>query len=228
MAYDKSLAVFSPDGRLIQVEYAQQSSEHGSLVVFAVGSDHISLSLEKRTTNKMLLDEEIQKLVTIDSELGIYMTFSGLTPDSYVIISRARLICRNYRYSTGEDITLTQLVERIGEFKQRFTIEGGKRPFGIRSVVVGFEDGYPHAYIVEPDGNFSEYRGGAIGQKCVKVMEFLENIKEDGIDPVDMTLRGLAEVVQGDINKVSSYIISQKGIEKVKNEIVKEYFNNTQ
>jgi 20S proteasome subunit alpha 4 len=161
----------------------------------------------------MLRDEDDQKLVLIDSDQNFYMSFSGLAPDSHVIIEQARIICRNYRYNNGEDITLHQLASHLSDVKQKYTIMGGKRPFGIRSVLFGFEEGKAKAYIVEPDGNYSEYKGGAIGQKCGKVMEYLE--RRDSGDALSLSVGGLLEVVQSDANKMSSFRIYEDRIERV-------------
>lgn len=210
MSYEERLAVFSPDGRLIQVEHAQKASEQGSLVVFSVDSDSISVSIERKSTNKLLVEET--KLIPINEAQGIWMSYSGLKPDAYLITDIARLICRSYKTTTGEDMTIDQMARTLSDYKQRYTVVYNQRPFGVRTVLFGFNPA-PVAYILEPDGNFSEFYGGAIGQRSQKVVEYLENACRD--DAVRATVLGLMEVVQTDLNKISSFVISRDGYTQV-------------
>lgn len=222
MGFEEQLAVFSPDGRLIQVEYAQQASEQGSLVVFAVDSEKISVSVERKSTNKLLVEHT--KLIPISEVLGIWMSYSGLKPDTYLIVNAARMICRNHKINTGEDITIDQLARHLSDYKQRYTVVYHQRPFGVRTVLFGF-DPKPTAYILEPDGNFSEFYSGAIGQKSQKVCEYLENAPRD--DLVRYTVLGLMEVVQSDLNKILSYVITKKGYEEVSKSSVVEIIGSS-
>jgi 20S proteasome subunit alpha 4 len=218
MSYENALGIFSPDGRLIQVEYAQQASEQGSLVVFVVGEDLIAIAIERKSMNEMLIEQP--KLIEVDPVQGIWMSFSGLKPDSYLAISHVRALCRNYKISTGEDMSIDQLASRLGSFKQRYTLDGDCRPLGLRSVLFGFSP-EPRVFVVEPDGNFSRYRKGAVGQKSQRVCEYLEG--SDERDPVRESVLGLVEVVQSDINKVSSYVLRREGCSRVESERIGSY-----
>lgn len=216
MVYESALGVFSPDGRLIQVEYAQQASEQGSLVVYTSDESSICVSLERRTQNKMLVEDT--KLFLIDQDQNIWMSYSGLKPDSYLVIEKARALCRNYKYACGEDMTTDQLAAKLSEYKQKYTLESKQRPLGLRTVLFGFEE-YPKLFVVEPDGNFSEFRSGAVGQKSQKVCEYLEKADEEG-DLVRRSIAGMVQVVQTDVNKVSSYILDANGCMKVDDDVV--------
>lgn len=222
MEYESALGIFSPDGRLIQVEYAQNASEQGSLVSFAYDEEKISVSMEKKIMNKMIIEEP--KIIPIDKKLGIWMSFSGLKPDSYLVVNQARLICRNYKYSTGEDIRLSQLASKLCDYKQGFTLDSRRRPLGLRTVLFGFEP-KPKIFIVEPDGNFSEFTGGALGQKCHKVLEHFEKGMSD--DVVKDTILGLVEVIQSDLNKIISFVITKEGCKEVDSSIVSDIINST-
>ncbi|KAM0672187.1 subunit alpha of proteasome [Ordospora colligata] len=215
MGFEEQLAVFSPDGRLIQVEYAQQASEQGSLVVFAVGSEEIVVSLERKTGNRLLIEEP--KMFMINEAQGIWMSYSGFKPDAYLVMNVARMICTSYKSSTGEDITIDQLARRVGEYKQRYTVVYHQRPFGVRTVLFGLS-AKPIAYVIEPDGNFSEFYCGAIGQKSQKVCEYLE--KEERSDLVRLTILGLMEVVQSDPNKISTFVISKEECKRVECSVI--------
>lgn len=217
MGFEEQLAVFSPDGRLIQVEYAQQASEHGSLVVFGTGREQISVSIERKSGNKLLMEEE--KVFLISEPQGIWMSYSGFKPDAYLVMNMARMICFSYKNSTGEDMTIDQLARQLSEYKQRYTVVYHQRPFGVRTVLFGLVPS-PAAYVLEPDGNFSEFSSGAIGQKSQKVCEYLE--KEGSEDLVRGTILGLMEVVQSDPNKISCFVITRGGCERVPESTIME------
>lgn len=221
MGFEEQLAVFSPDGRLIQVEYAQQASEHGSLVVFGVDSEKISVSIERKSGNKLFLEEE--KVFLLNEAQCIWMSYSGFKPDAYLVMNVARMICLSYKISTGEDIAIDQLARKLSKYKQRYTVVYHQRPFGVRTVLFGFEPS-PVAYIIEPDGNFSEFFCGAIGQKSQRVCEYLE--KKEKEDLVKLTILGLMEVVQSDPQKISSFVLSKKGCERVKDSTIMGVINS--
>ncbi|CAD25637.1 26S PROTEASOME SUBUNIT ALPHA-4 [Encephalitozoon cuniculi GB-M1] len=221
MGFEEQLAVFSPDGRLIQVEYAQQASEQGSLVVFGVDSEKISVSIERKSGNRLLLEEE--KLFPISESQKIWMSYSGFKPDAYLVMNVARMICFSYKNSTGEDIAIDQLARMLSEYKQRYTVVYHQRPFGVRTVLFGLEP-RPVAYVLEPDGNFSEFFCGAIGQKSQKVCEYLE--KGEKGDLVRLTILGLMEVVQSDPNKMSSFVLSRRGFERVEGSTIMDVISS--
>lgn len=212
MEYDNAQGIFSPDGRLFPVEYAQQASEQGSLVVFSTSSDKVCVSIEQKSHNKMLIEQN--KLYKIDT--GIYYTYSGLKPDALKILNHAILICRNYKLKTGEDISIEKLAYDLSVYKQTYTVKSSMRPFGVRSIVMS----HRCVFIVEPDGNFSEYRSGAVGQKSVKICEYLEKCENE--DLVYRSVSGLGLVVQSDKNKIKSYLIEKDGVRDVEESVVKE------
>nr|XP_013180847.1 unnamed protein product [Papilio xuthus] len=215
MEYEQTLGIFSPDGRLIQVEYAQQASEQGSLVVFSSVSGKICVSIEVKSQNKMLVDS--MKLFKVDTDQNIWLSYSGLKPDSDKVLECARLICRNNKLRTGEDISIDKLAYELSKFKQKYTLGGDMRPLGIRTVLF-YVGSSTKIIIVEPDGNYSEWTSGAVGQKSVKVCDFIEKYKSD--DVVDISVSGLGTVVQSDKNKIMSYLIQKDGIKTVDSETI--------
>lgn len=212
MEYDNAQGVFSPDGRLFPVEYAQQASEQGSLVVFSGDSEKVCVSIEMKSHNKMLIEQN--KLHKIDD--GIFYTYSGLKPDALKILQHAILICRNYKLKTGEDISIEKLAYDLSVYKQAYTVNASMRPFGVRSIILN----NTNVFIVEPDGNFSEYKCGAVGQRSVKICEYLEKCESDDI--IYRSVSGLGLIVQSDKNKIKSFIVDKCGIKEVDEEIVKD------
>lgn len=217
MTYNEAIAVFSPDGRLMQVEYAQHASNQGGLITFA-SSDYISISIEIRQPS---LGCSPPKLVCVDPDQGFYIAFSGLISDSYLVVGYAQAICRNYILENDEPIDLDILAYKLAQFKQRFTIEGGKRPFGLRSILFGMQCG-PEIYIVEPDGNWCEYDRGAIGSRWEKVIDF---IKDSNRCPLKTTLNGMLQVVQSDKAKIESFKLYRDRLERISESEFQECVN---
>lgn len=206
--YDRALSVFSPDGRIFQVEYAQLASERGATVVFASTRDTISVAIEKRLDHKLKILSDGDKFKEVEE--NIYLSFAGIWPDSLVIVKKAVSICRNFSLHTGEKIDLRQLSLLLSDFIQAYTIKGGMRPFGIKIVLFGFVEEEPLISLLEPDGNYSFYKGGSIGQKNEKAIEELESCFREGLSAEECTVRTLISVAQKDAKKMTVYVINKE------------------
>ncbi|KAG0417808.1 Proteasome subunit alpha type-7 [Dictyocoela roeselum] len=204
MTYEQSLAVFSPNGRLIQIEYAQKASDQGSLVTFSIEQDCIHLYIERKNIDPLL--DANSKFYVVDH--NIYLSYSGLTPDADVLVSEARLVCRNYKLRCGLDCDVGKVAGYMGDFMQRHTIEGRRRPFGARILLLGFANG-PRAYVVEPDGNCVEYVAGAIGAKSEEAVKILENEKDN------RAYKAISSFVKGEKGLIQSFKITEKGVESL-------------
>ncbi|OAG29621.1 2S proteasome subunit alpha 4 [Nematocida displodere] len=204
--YDQALSVFSPDGRIFQVEYAQLASERGSPVIFFSDGKTIAVAIEKRSESKHKILSDLDKFREV--ETGIYLTFAGIWPDSLILIDEAIMIARAYAYNTGEKIDIKKLALELSDYVQKYTITGGYRPFGIKMVLFGFAEGVPVITLIEPDGNYAMYRGGAIGQKSEKATEELE--KHLDLPPTTAVARVLYTVAQKDPKKMSLYEITPR------------------
>jgi 20S proteasome subunit alpha 4 len=204
--YDRALSIFSPDGRIFQVEYAQLASERGSIVVFLAGKDEIAVAIEKRMDSKLRIVEDTEKFREVED--GIYLTFAGLWPDSLLLRNTAIEICRSFAVHPGEKITLEKLSLLLSDYVQRFTIKGGMRPFGAKIVLLGFNGEGPLISLIEPDGNYSFYRAGAIGQKSEKASEELEKNAE--MAPLSAVVKTVAAVAQKDPAKMSVFAINRE------------------
>ncbi|KAI5190719.1 20S proteasome subunit alpha 4 [Nematocida minor] len=204
-AYSRALSIFSPDGRIFQVEYAQLAAERGSPVIFYSDGSTISVAIEKRaeSKHKILTDEDKFKEV----ETGIFLTFAGVWPDSLVIIDRAAFIAREYSYRIGEKIDIMKLSLELSDFVQRYTITGGYRPFGVKIVLFGFYNNEPVISMIEPDGNYSMYKGGAIGAKSERAVQ--ELVKDPSLSPTIAVAKALFTVAQKDANKMTLFEISK-------------------
>uniref|UniRef100_A0A8C2MM34 Proteasome subunit alpha type n=1 Tax=Cricetulus griseus TaxID=10029 RepID=A0A8C2MM34_CRIGR len=210
MSYDRAITVFSPDGHLFQVEYAQEAVKKGStargLRGRAHGEDIVVLGVEKKSVAKLQDERTVRKICALDD--NVCMAFaasalvSGLTADARIVINRARVECQSHRLTVEDPVTVEYITRYIASLKQRYTQSNGRRPFGISALIVGFDfDGTPRLYQTDPSGTYHAWKANAIGRGAKSVREFLEkNYTDDAIETDDLTIKlvikALLEVVQ--------------------------------
>ncbi|KKF96246.1 Proteasome subunit alpha type-4 [Ceratocystis platani] len=189
-----------PDGHVFQVEYASEAVKRGTCAVGVKGKDVVVLGCEKRSAMK-LQDTRItpSKLGLLDNH--VCLAFAGLNADARILVDKARIEAQSHRLTVEDPVTIEYITKYVAGVQQRYTQSGGVRPFGISTLIVGFDKGseVPRLYQTEPSGIYSAWKANAIGRSSKTVREFLERNYKDDMDrdaTVRLAIKSLLEVVQ--------------------------------
>ena len=179
MAYDRAITVFSPDGRLFQVEYAREAVKRGTTTVGIKYKDGVVLLVEKRVGSRLVEPDSIEKVFKIDDNVGC--ATSGLVADARALVDRARVECKTNRFNYGEQMPIEALVKKLCDFKQSYTQYGGVRPFGTALLVAGVDEYGAHLYETDPSGAMTSYKAIGIGAGRNEVSDIFEEGYKEGM-----------------------------------------------
>ncbi|CAG9801863.1 unnamed protein product [Chironomus riparius] len=226
--YDRAVTVFSPDGHLLQVEYAQEAVHKGSTAVGVRGKTSVVLCVEKKSVAKLQEDRTVRKICLLDNH--VVMAFAGLTADARILINRAQIECQSHKLNVEDPVTIEYITRYIAQLKQKYTQSNGRRPFGLSCLIGGFDlDGTPHLFQTEPSGIYYEWKANATGKSAKTVREFLEKFytpeaveTEEGA--VKLAIKALLEVVQsGQKNLEVAIMRNDKPMQMLDAESIEKY-----
>lgn len=180
MAYDRGITVFSPDGRLFQVEYAREAVKKGTTTIGLKYEGGVALIVDKKVSSKLVEPASIEKIYDIDEHIGC--ATSGLVADARILVEEARKSAQVHKITYGENISVEMLVKKICDYKQNYTQYGGARPFGTAMLMAGIDDMGISLFETDPSGALVSYRATCIGSGRPAVMDILEKEYEDGMD----------------------------------------------
>ncbi len=201
MGYDRAITMFSPDGRLLQVEYAKKTVKQGSTAIGLVCSDGVLLVTDKRIVDPLVVTDAIEKIFQIDDHIGC--TASGIISDARVLIERAQLKAQQHQVTYDEQIDSLTVTKNMCDLMQLCTQSGGLRPFGVSILVAGIDADGPKLFQTDPTGIFFQYYAVAIGEGEEGVLEHLHKKYKSSMtiqEGLKVCVDALKDVLDEDFN----------------------------
>lgn len=204
--YDRAITVFSPDGRLFQVEYAREAVKRGTTSIGIKCSEGIVLAVDKRTTSNLVEATSIEKIFKIDEHIGA--ATSGLVADARALVERARVEAQINKITYSEPIRVDSLSKKLCDMLQMYTQNGGVRPFGSALIIGGVYDGSCKLFETDPSGALIEYKATAIGSGRSAAMDIFEDQYKD-----DMNLNDAIKLALTAINEATEHETTANNVE---------------
>ena len=181
MGYDRTSAIFSPDGHLLQVEYAEKTVRLGSSSLGMVASDGVVIIVDKKIKDRLMVTDSSAKIFEIDSHIAA--TGAGILSDARVLLERAQVLAQQHKVTYDSPVDTESLVKEIANVKQAYSQYGGARPFGVALLFAGLDqDDKKSIYVTDVTGNYFGYKATAIGENDEKIKEMLRKDYKETLD----------------------------------------------
>ena len=178
MGYDRTATMFSPEGHLLQVEYAEKTVRLGSSSIGMVCVDGVFIIADRRNEDKLIVKQSANKVIEVDRH--IVMSTAGITSDARVLIERAQVLAQQHRVTYDSPVEPESVIKDLSNMKQQFTQYGGARPFGVSIMLAGINGKKPELFTSDVTGNYFGYYANSIGENDDKIKEKLrEKYKKD-------------------------------------------------
>jgi len=169
--YDRAITVFSPDGRLYQVEYAIETVRRGTIAVGVKSKEGIVIAVEEKP-RKLQISDVAQKIFQIDDHVGV--AAAGYIPDARSQVDNARFFSQSNKLVYDEAVEVETIAKHLADQSQQYTQYAGVRPFGVSLILGGVVNNTPQLYLTDPSGTYISYDAIAIGSGSDQVTDFLE------------------------------------------------------
>jgi proteasome alpha subunit len=202
MGYDRSITMFSPDGRLLQVEYAKKTVRQGSTALGLACKDGVVLIADKRIVGKLVIADTVEKVFQID--IHVAATAAGIISDARVLVERAQVKAQQHHVTYDSGVSVLSVVKDMSDLCQFTTQSAGLRPFGVSLLVAGVDDdGVPKLFLTDPTGIFFQYRAAVIGEGEVDIEKVLQKKYKNTMtvdEAAALGVKALADHVGAELN----------------------------
>ena len=223
MGYDRAITMFSPDGRLLQVEYAKKTVRLGNTAIGMVCRDGVLLVTDKRIVDKLVVPEAIEKIFKIDDH--IMATAAGIISDARVLVEQGQVRAQQHRITYDAPVDTVSIVKHICDIKQICTQSGGLRPFGVSLLIAGVDEGGKKLFETDPTGIFYQYKATVIGEGEPEIEEMLHKEYKETInieEGLKLCIKALKKVLDQNLNAERIDAAYIKDDEKVMKKFLKE------
>lgn len=231
LGYDRSLTIFSPDGRLYQVEYANEAVRRGASCIGLVASDGVVIIAQRKIDfqqKKLLAPQGLNKIFAVDDE--ILISGAGLLGDLQWLVTYSRLQTQNLILTYGEATSPEMLVKNLANLMLLHTQIAGYRPWGVSLILAGNYRNMPQIFLIEPSGSYWRYNGLALGESMVELNEYLEknyNVENNLEQQISLGINAFKHV-NPNINEhqleIVQVAVGQKIFSRLSEEFIKTYF----
>jgi proteasome alpha subunit len=183
-AYDRAITVFSPDGRLFQVEYAMELVNRGATIMGIQCAEGVILASEENI--EPLEEAEYSwKIFKVDEHVGAAIV--GLSSDARILIDQARIYAQSNKLTYDEPIDVEVVTKRICDIQQMYTQHAGVRPFGVSLIFGGVDKTGSHVFGTHPSGTYRGYKATALGAGRETVLAVLKDEYRDDLNLEECT-----------------------------------------
>jgi len=230
--YDRAITVFSPDGRLYQVEYAIETVRRGTIAVGVKCKDGIVIAVEEKP-RKLQISDTAQKIFQIDDHVGV--AAAGYIPDARSQVDNARFFSQSNKMIYDEPVEVETIAKHLADQCQQYTQYAGVRPYGVALILGGVVNKSPQLYLTDPSGTYISYDAIAIGSGSDQVTDFLEKTYKDDLSLDNAAILATAGIYLSSDDKEGtshirmSYIKTETGLyELVSDEQIVNYAKTAQ
>ena len=171
-AYDRAITIFSPEGRLYQVEYALELVKRGAPVVGVACPEGAVLAANETPESDLEDPEYFRKIFQLDDHVA--SAIAGLSSDARVLIDQARVFCQSNKFLYDEPVDIEVLARRLGDLAQVYTQHAGVRPFGVSMIIAGYDATGSRVLTTDPSGAYRGFKATAVGRKNDEANKLLE------------------------------------------------------
>lgn len=228
--YDMTPTMYSPDGRIYQVEYAMETVKRGTLALGIKTKEGVIMAVEEKPRT-LQTSNITQKIFQIDFHIGV--AAAGYIPDARVQVDNARFFSQGNRMTYDEAVQVETVAKHLADQSHQFTQYSGVRPNGVALIIAGVDIKGESIYLTDPSGTFIQYAAIAIGSGSDEVNSFLEKNYN-----FDMGLEDAASLAIAAINlkseekngvnhiKMAKVTTKDKVFEKISESDIKNYSQN--
>jgi proteasome alpha subunit len=203
--YDMTPTMYSPDGRIYQVEYAIETVKRGTLAIGVSSKEGVIMAVEEKART-LQTSNITQKIFQVDFHIGV--AAAGYIPDARVQVDGARFFSQGNRMTYDESVEVATVAKHLADQAHQFTQYGGVRPNGVSMIIAGIDQKGESIYVTDPSGTYVQFAAVAIGAGSDEVNVFLEkNYNEN------MSLEDAASLAIAAINLNSE---AKEGIKHIK------------